>query len=62
MKLWPNDLKLGCVVSWRAKLMEENLDVEDILFEKNEELLVEYDLLKRINSMLKVIDCGTSLI
>jgi hypothetical protein len=42
--------------------MEENLDVEDILFEKNEELLVEYDLLKRINSMLKVIDCGTSLI
>jgi hypothetical protein len=50
------------VVGSRAKLMEKYLDVEDILFEKNEKLLVEYDLFERINLVLKVIDCGTSLI
>ncbi len=62
MKFWPNDLVLGCVVGSRAKLMEKYLDVEDILFEKNEELLVEYDLFERINLVLKVIDCETTLI
>jgi hypothetical protein len=42
--------------------MEEYLDVEDILFEKNEKLFVEYDLLERTNLVLKFIDYKTTLI
>ncbi len=39
-----DDLRLGCVFGSLVKLMEEYLDVEDILLEKNEELLLDASL------------------
>jgi hypothetical protein len=47
MKNWLDDLKSGCVVGLRVKLLEKKLDVEKNLLEKNEGILVKYGFFKK---------------
>ncbi len=52
MKIWLEDPRSSCITSEGLKTIEEYLNVEDNLLEKNEELITNFDLFEMWTSRL----------
>jgi len=46
MKNWLKDPRSSCTIGERLKTIEDYLNVEDNLLEENENLIIDFDLLK----------------